>query len=281
MLRQLRRRWSLHIGPTEDQSRTPSCQCDFKEAQTALIVHGLHKSATMFLYQFFADVCSRLDIPLHSIHNQPADHNSIADSINTSFVLCPVRSFDTAGFEYRSLFQTRHLFQVRDPRDVLVSEYFSIGWRHTTEGWSKEELARRKFIRSLSADEYVLQEPEIATASSKASLLDRCNVLVRALADPGAGKSHQVVKYETMVTDFESWLRQTIRCLNIDPEQPQNQKFIRFLADRYEKEFLPDPDDAGHKRNVTPGDHRNQLQSDTIEKLNERFSVVLDALGYR
>ena len=280
MLRQLKRRLSsLHLGRAE--TRTPSCQYDFNNAKTALIVHGLHKSATMFLYQFFADTCSRLDIPLFSIHNQPADHNTIADEIDKSFVLCPVRSFETDGFVYPSMKQVRHLFQVRDPRDVLVSEYFSIGWRHTTTGWSEEELERRDFIRSLSVDQYVLQEPEISTASSKAPLLERCAVLTNVLREPIAEESFRIVKYETMVTDFAKWLGHVLLCLEVDLDNPQNQKFIQFLIARYEKEFLADPSGSGHKRNVIPGDHRNQLQASTIEKLNDRFSNVLDSFEYR
>jgi 16S rRNA (cytosine1402-N4)-methyltransferase len=35
-----------------------------------------------------------------------------------------------------------------------------------------------------------------------------------------------------------------------------------------------------HKRKVTPGDHREKLQSETIRQLDEIFGPVLDKLGY-
>lgn len=281
MLRQLKLRLTSSLQFGRAENRTPQCQCQFKEAKTALIVHGLHKSATMFLYQFFADICSRLDIPLHSIHNQPADHNAIADGTDRSFVLCPVRSFETDGYVYPALNQTRHLFQVRDPRDVLVSEYFSIGWRHTTEGWSEAELERREFIRSLSADEYVLREPEIAASSSKASLLDRYSVLLNALQNPEISNSSHFVKYETMVTEFPTWLEEVLGSLEMDPQLESNHDFVQFLAGRYEKEFLADGSQSGHKRKVTPGDHRNQLKRKTIEQISSRYSAVLETFEYR
>ena len=55
-------------------------------SSTGLVVHALHKSASMFLHKFFHDLCERLDCPYFSIHNVPANESNIPDSINHSFV---------------------------------------------------------------------------------------------------------------------------------------------------------------------------------------------------
>jgi len=241
--------------------------CQFADSKSALIVHGLHKSATMFLYKFFSDLCSRIDIPLYSIHTGELPD----ESTNHSFVLCPIRSFETANFSFPILDNTRHLFQLRDPRDVLVSEYYSIGWRHSVEGWPQEDLDRRELIRTLSIDEYVLREPEI----SKYPLLDRFAPLMRLELG-----SYDVIKYETMVTDFPKWLVSCLRAVDIDPTSEANSKFVASLANRYRDEFRAEDSESAHKRNVTPGDHCNKLEPETIEVLNERFAAVLNKFGY-
>jgi len=241
--------------------------CQFNDSKSALIVHGLHKSATMFLYKFFADICSKIDVPLYSIHNGELPD----ETTDHSFVLCPIRSFETDSFSFPALKNTRHLFQLRDPRDVLVSEYYSIGWRHSVEGWSQEDLDRRTLIQSLSVDEYVLREPEI----SKYPLLGRFEPLMKL--EPG---SFEFVKYETMVTDFPQWLRGCMQVLDIDPSSSANTEFVASLAEQYRDEFRAEESESAHKRNVTPGDHRNKLTPETIEALNQRFAAVLGAFDY-
>lgn len=260
---------SLGLRKSKQSSRTlADVECDFAASQSALIVHGLHKSATMFLYKFFDDLCSQINVPLYSIHNG----SSPPGSIDESFVLCPVRSFETECFDFPKLNKTKHLFQLRDPRDVLVSEYFSIGWRHSIEGWSQKDLERRELIRTLSIDEYALREPEI----SKYPLLSRFDPLF-ALQD---GSFFDVIKYETMVTDFPAWLESCLKALDIDPASPSNANFVSSLADRYSDEFQAGDSDQSHKRNVTPGDHLNKLKPETIEVLDDRFSNVISAFDY-
>ncbi|MFK7817744.1 MAG: sulfotransferase domain-containing protein [Planctomycetaceae bacterium] len=242
--------------------------CGFNASQSALVVHGLHKSATMFLYKFFADLCGRIDVPIYSIHNGKTPE----PSIDHSFVLCPVRSFKMDGFSFPSLSNTRHLFQIRDPRDVLVSEYYSIGWRHSVEGWPQEDLDRRELIRTLSIDEYVLREPEI----SKYPLVDRFEPLMSLEAG-----AFEVIKYETMVTDFPAWLNRCLKAVDIDSASNANANFVTSLLDRYRDEFRADQSESAHKRNVTPGDHRNKLKPKTVEVLNDRFAAVLNTFEYK
>ena len=234
---------------------------------TGLVVHALHKSASMFLYKFFHELCARLECPLHSIHNVPANDAAIPAGVDHSFVLCPVRSFDCDSYQFSELDQVHHLLQVRDPRDILVSEYFSLGWRHTTENWPEEALQRREKIRSISVDEFVLEElhgklPLVERYRPILELVDRENV--------------QVVKYETLVTEFPSWLETVLALIDLSDAKLLKRKLLW----KYRHEFQPDPSNPGHKRNVLPGDHREKLSAETITMLNERFRPILQRLDY-
>ena len=239
---------------------------DFRNQQKALIVHGLHKSASMFLFKFFQHVCGEIDVPFHSINLPSPNQNVPTSNTDTSFVYCPERSFQTDAFSFKELNQT-HLFQIRDPRDILVSEYFSLGWRHSDHDWNDAARERRSKIQQLTIDQYVLNEPEL----SEQPLRTRYQPLLDRIDD---SKTH-VVKYETMVDDFSQWLTKVLPLLDLTTTND-----LAYLARHYRHEFQPEPGANSHKRNVSAGDHVSKLKPETIIELNKRFAPVLQTLEY-
>lgn len=245
-----------------------SLRSSFGDQQQALIVHGLHKSASMFLFKFFHHLGQQIEVPFHSIHLPPPHHDPPATDVASSFIYGPERSFLTQPFQYRHV-KPVHLFQVRDPRDILVSEYFSLGWRHSDHLWDDAAKERRQKIQQLTVDQYVIAEPEL----SPQSLLSRYHPLLQPNEPGTAGR--EIVKYETMVNDFPQWLRQVLPLVGLNRETD-----VIALADHYRNEFTPDAQADAHKRNVSSGDHVAKLQPETIAVLNQRFASVIDALGY-
>ncbi|MEL7500190.1 MAG: hypothetical protein AAFN77_21505 [Planctomycetota bacterium] len=235
---------------------------------TGVMVHALHKSASMFLHQFFEDLCRRSKTDYVSIHHPDADQQTVAEARETSFVWCPLRTFDVSPTPFPRVRRCLRIFQVRDPRDILVSEYFSLGWRHSDANWSADAKRRRAEIQKMTIDEFVLTESH----TGKPPLVDRMAPVCSAMASETAC----VVKYETMVTDFSTWLGQVIPHCGFSNAE----RLTRFLANKYRNEFTPDKDSNGHKRAIQPGDHRNQLQPETIDALNQRFGLILGELGY-
>ena len=136
-------------------------------SKQALIVHALHKSASMFLHKFFNDLCCRKRVPYFSVHNRSIEMKTVPPGFDQSFVYGPIRSFDTNPF--KALESVNHLIQVRDPRDILVSEYYSLGWIHSDKGWTEKDKQLRSAIQKVSIDEFVVNEAKF----SKYSLLDR------------------------------------------------------------------------------------------------------------
>lgn len=233
-----------------------------------LQVHALHKSASMFLYRFFCELCAEYRIPLYSIHNQPANEQAAPANVSTAHVICPIRSFPQSPLPGTPGDEHRYLLQVRDPRDVLVSEYYSLGWLHSDQGWDESARRRRQEIQQSSIDEFVLEE----RLTGKPPLLERMQNLPRLSRDPRV----TVVTYEQMVTDFAGWLEAALAPLGLEDDQRLQRRLMR----RYDGEFQPDPS-GGHKRNVTPGDHRNKLLPTTIAQLNDRFGALLECCGYQ
>lgn len=261
-----------------------------RENVFGFFVYSLPKSATVFLYQLFKDFSIEKNMLYFSIHNQPDvnnnlyKHNQLNSDIKESFCLCPQRNFLIhKDDEFAHISELRHIIQVRDPRDILVSQYFSEGWTHNTKSWNQKRREERKNIQNMSIDDYCISratdkgliigrvkvDPSLAF-----SLLERYKpaVQIKMLPMPNC----TFVKYEDMVTNFRSWLSQVISPLQFsDPES-----LIEKYYQKYKHEFILDKEQMSHKRKITPGDHKEKLQPQTIEKLNHIFSDVLENFDY-
>lgn len=238
------------------------------DGPTAIVVHGLHKSGTMFLYQLFQRLSRTQGIQFFSANNSPADENLAGQGFDHDFCLCPVRDFADPPFVSLGRHRIHQIFHVRDPRDILVSQYFSFGWRHTEDGFTDGIQRFRAFVRQNSIDDYVLNQKSVIGPLKErfAKLIHRPDLDLE-----------RVVQYEQMVLDFPAYLDQILRSFAFKAPALQRLRF----AFRYRNEFRPDPTVGSHKRSVLPGDHAKQLKPETIQQLNKIFAPELNALNYR
>ena len=237
-------------------------------SQRIVDVHALHKSGTMFLFQFFQHLAKQQRAILLSENHDPADdYLDLPTPISNAPVCrCPIRTFDVNEFRIENVQQHR-IFHLRDPRDILVSEYFSFGWIHTTQGTPLDQ--RRLEIQQMGIDQYVITQ----ITESTWPLDQKYAALVEYDFDAA---TETVVKYEEMVTHFPKWCAQVVAAFGV--------RFPRMLAARlalrYRNEFKTSGEKMRHKRRITPGDFRNKLKPDTIKILNKRFEAVLDRFDY-
>lgn len=238
-----------------------------------IAVHALHKSASMFLYKFFRHVSQQRGYSFYSANNSPPDELSSATDLNREgprptgkFCCCPLRTFEE-GSEGTYDSEIVRIYHVRDPRDMLVSEYFSFGWSHPTDGSKLEE--RKKKIQEMSVDEYVIEQPNF----SSWPLEEKFQPLLNRQLHP---TREILVKYETMVTEFPVWASAVIRPFGYWIPKLT----VAKLSRKYRKEFQP-TGEGSHRRAITPGDHRRKLKPATIAILNDRFAEVLEKFGYQ
>jgi len=186
----------------------------------------------------------------------------------TGYFYGPFRSLNRGVPNYDDY---KIILVLRDPRDVIVSAYYSI-YSHimpALEGKEKRQtrVNRRKRLRELSVDEYVIEK-----LNSDSHFLDRYYEYHKALM----GKPNVLfLKYEDMVTDFEPWLDRLLAFLdlNVDPGLLAE---IKAGADfKVSSENI-----YKHKRQVAPGDHKRKLKPGTIEILNNKTAEVLKLYGY-
>jgi len=161
---------------------------------------------------------------------------------------------------------SRKVLLVRDPRDALVSEYFSNAYSHSIpkEGDMRTVmLTHRQNALRESVDDYVkrmapqlrntlreylpfLEMPQMRLYRYEQAIMDKRSFLVD-------------------VCDFFGWrvsgeqLDQILGWADVRPQQEDPTRFIR---------------------KVTPGDHREKLAPATIAALNHTLADVLDRFGY-
>ena len=156
----------------------------------------------------------------------------------------------------------RIVLQLRDPRDVLTSLYYSTAYSHAVI--SPKLIRRRKEALEMDIDDYVLH----AANEYLPIYQDYCDSLL-------GKKGVLFLRYEDMVVDFPTWLSQLSRHTGLTGETKSIQEILNAA------DFSVNEEDIyAQRRQVTPGDYLRKLKSETIKILNDRFSEILDRLGY-
>ena len=156
------------------------------------------------------------------------------------------------------------LFFVRDPRDILVSSYYSFGFTH---GLSKvpavreRQVARRQVACELTLDEYALQSVE-RQIKLFSILYDLSNACERS----------KILRYEDMIDDFDTFAEQLRRYVSV------SDAVIQGCYERTRPKMTEDM--TAHRRSGQVQGFRNKLEEDTIRTLNRKLENILSAFGY-
>jgi hypothetical protein len=157
------------------------------------------------------------------------------------------------------------LFFVRDPRDILVSSYYSFGFTHglsRVEEISARQKAVRRIIREQTLDEYVLQsaETQIRFFSILYDLSNACELSV-------------ILRYEDMIDNFDIFAEQLLRYVRLGDD---------VIQSIYEKSRPKKTEDTtSHRRSGQVQGFRHKLDEGTIDALNRKLADTLSLFGYR
>lgn len=166
---------------------------------------------------------------------------------------------------FEEMSNNKIIVHVRDPRDCLVSLYFSWAYSHGAPGGKKGQEFKelREKTKETEINDFVLKKAQdfVSIYSSINSVLEQY---------PQACLS----KYEDLVTDFEGWLATITGFLALDIDQ----RNILKLLDRANFDVVEDK--RKHVRQVTPGDYKRKLDIETQQQLTEIFSSQLETFGY-
>ena len=169
--------------------------------------------------------------------------------------------------KFDDLSKNRLIIQVRDPRDCIVSLYFSYKYSHSKPGNGILKSifnSTRKKTRNTDVNKFAMENIGNYDYRMKiiSATLDRY-------------QNHLLITYEQMVQDFDAWLNTIIKYLALDPGEECLDK-IRNLANF---EVLVE-NVAVHKRQVTPGDYQRKLDPVVQQTMTEMLQIHLQRYGY-
>jgi len=151
------------------------------------------------------------------------------------------------------------IFMVRDPRDILVSSYFSFAYSHKARPGEEESFEKmRNVIKETKIDEYVLEN-----ASALNSRFEIMHNLISYTA------SHIVIRYEDMINEYEKFINKISEIVSLNPEVIEK---LKMESRPLDKENI-----MNHKRSGKPGGYKNHLKCETINSLNQilKDSILL------
>ena len=239
---------------------------------------SIHKCGSSLMHGMIAGVCRQANIAGVTLPDILFDLGIADREWNSELTLLPAFQRNLLYFGFRHLPEIflnpafrlrdrRFVLLVRDPRDALVSQYFSFGRKAASHALPKVNPdAVGKIIEmqpDLSIDDYVLKF---------AADLNRKLISYRSALNFELGL---VRRYEQIFFDKEMFLSEIFHHFKIDVPQNIISEVARANDIRPDKE-----DETKHIRKGTPGDHAEKLQPATIAKLNDVFRDVGYFYGY-
>ena len=156
----------------------------------------------------------------------------------------------------------------RDPRDILVSRYYSIGYHHGVPAKAGDKrdkfLFERKKARESTIDDYVILE-----SNRVHDTYSRYQTLLLEKY-----RNTYLTTYEHMVTNFNSWLKSLIEYCEFN----LSNQWIQSLVEQHERKKPIKENIYTHLRKGKIGDHKEKLKPETIMYLDKKFKFIFNKL---
>ena len=226
-------------------------------------VSCLPRSGSTFIQKVFSDAACMKKLKFIGPGNKP-------DFVSADSVVCPTRFYYTKQ-QIKNNKNLNFLIQLRDPRDVLVSQYY---YFYNCVVQNEMKKKSQEMVRSNSIDYYVLSDIGVDDLLERSKNLEYTHNLDNV----------DIILYDKMVLDFRKWIDEAMKHLNLSNNN-KNILFNKFGKDfKNIKEINPENITKKriritHKRKIIPGDYKQKLKSSTIKILNNKLSSILDIIS--
>ena len=232
-----------------------------------VFVFTVHKAASLGVYEVMRVVARKEAWSLHSANlrratltepTEPGDAEFYQQLIGKTGLVGPVRM--PVQLDKNEIKQDRIILHLRDPRDVLVSMFFSWSYSHPGVDDTYREALREKGVNAFALNNSALLKTKYELYISE------------YLSKPHT----TLLRYEDFVLDRPSWLEKFLRASGV---KDGIRRYDR-LARKNSAEKVRREDVNSHIRKATPGDFREKLDPETINRLNDEWQDILNTLKY-
>jgi hypothetical protein len=242
--------------------------------QKSVLAFSHHKAGSTMLYGILSGLSAAAGVAFISMPRvlfssgvDPASVDIVADFKDTGFCFGGYRSFPSTPLPLIDTAQT--VLLVRDPRDVLVSHYYSVRDAHRIpdrEGDLKNRLTERRLnARETTIDEWVVENQTTVVQSLAGYIAQRF----------GSRKNVAIYRYEDIVYRKRAWIEDMVRWYGWTVPASEIDRAVA----KYDV-FPSKADITKHVRQVAPGNHRTALLPATQEKLRVSLEPLLTFFGY-
>lgn len=234
------------------------------------------KSGSTLFYHIIRDICVKANIASISLDdflwNCGYTPHMIADGA-TQILSRP--GYFYLGFrdywcKNLDLSHSKCFFLMRDPRDAIVSHYFSLRSSHPSPGQGHgpaniEFNYKKAMSISMDLDSFVARKE---TVSFFQGIYQRYNDLIL--------KNDIIIyRYEDVVYRKYEWICDIVKSIGVDLDHSSIQEIL------LKNDIRPQTEDVTkHIRQVSPGNFRHLLDIKTIELLNDKFYDVIRSFHY-
>lgn len=250
---------------------------------------GHHKGGTVWISKIVASVCRSLGMDgeyLYTPKQFGFDLGAFTASKHCDFIC-----YANADIEYMQQLPSFKGFHViRDPRDVVVSGYFSHMNSHPTSNWP-ELLEHREALKRLPKEEGILREIEFSTSLPTDGI--ELN-LFASMRDWDYGMPNVMeLKFEEIIEQPHAAFSRVFEFMDLlapDEEKPAptkvSRKALSGIIQRHDfarqagGRTRGQEDAKSHYRKGISGDWRNHFSPRHKEYFKDKFGRLLIDLGY-
>jgi len=239
----------------------------------SVFMFALPKGGSTLLEHVMRDVCLAKKLPVIAIANDAFESGvpfaKIGQEVEKTlfhkgYIYLGFRAFFLFKPEF-DFSQHKKILLVRDPRDMLVSLYFSMKKSHSIpkSGSVGVRLSKaREKLQEQDINDFVLAE-----AQGQVSRFNNYQNI--------ADSNLKVYRYEDIIFDKVNWLTDMLDFLDISMSEDE----IRRVAERHD--IRPSKEDSSkHIRQVSPGNYKKHLSDECIVRLNAKLETVLKRYEY-
>lgn len=279
---------------------------DARSPSAPLYYLSHHKCATMYANSIFSRVSSELALDKRTFYAPDdfgGDLRRFAERERPDLICY----LDAEWGPVRDLGEIRGVHVVRDPRDILVSAYFSHLHSHQTATWPELREHRRE-LQGASKEDGLHLEMEFSAYVFEAMErwdYDRDGILEAKFEDL-AGRPYdfwlRVMAHMELLDEEDFGLRRNLAYsvrglinqadrtfgwwpVRLPGGRIPAQRLLGIVHDnRFEKKSggrdPGDTDPESHYRKGEPGDWQNHLTADHLDEFARRYPRLLDKTGY-
>lgn len=228
----------------------------FSSIVNALAMHGGQANAIDIPGEMFAKGYRYTD------WNQPP----LCDLVWRGNVYIGFRDPPSALYQDPVFIESKKILVVRDPRDALVSEYFSNAYSHSmpTTGSEQSVLAKERAV--------ALQESISRYVVSRTSHL---NATVEKYGPLLNDPNLKIMRYEDVILKKANWIREISNHFEFEIDEGLVNDILGWA------DVVPESENKkAFVRRVVPGDHLEKLDPDVISKINNSLSDIWKRFGY-